>query len=116
MSLDKSRIRLSVLYFFEFCIFGGVVPVLSLYLKELPGFTGLKVGFVLSMTSVASITSPLIAQQIADRYISAEKLFSLSSYSMRHSYCNFQTADKFCSSNSFISAAYDISFPYISFA
>ena len=77
MSLEKNKIRLSVLYFFEFCIFGGVVPVLSLYLKELPGFTGFKVGFVLSMTSIASVTSPLIAQRIADRYISAEKLFSV---------------------------------------
>jgi predicted MFS family arabinose efflux permease len=56
---------------------GGVVPVLSLYLKELPGFTGSKTGFVLSMASIASVTSPLIAQRIADRYISAEKLFSI---------------------------------------
>lgn len=77
MAPDRNKFNLSLLYFFQFCILGGVVPVLSLYLKELPGFTGAKIGFVLSMTSIASVTSPLIARRIADRYISSEKLYSV---------------------------------------
>ncbi len=77
MSRDRNNIKLSVLYFFQFCIWGGIVPVLSLYLKELPGFNGSMTGFVISMTSIASVTAPLIAQRVADRYISAETLFSI---------------------------------------
>ena len=77
MSPGRTRIQLSILYFFQYCIFGGVVPVLSLYLKELPGFSGSMTGIVISMTSIAAVTSPLIAQRVADRFISAEKLFSI---------------------------------------
>ena len=77
MSPGKTKTQLSILYFFQYCILGGVVPVLSLYLKELPGFNGTMTGVVISMTSIASIASPLIAQRVADRYIPAEKLFSV---------------------------------------
>ena len=84
MSSEKNRFKLSILFFFQFCVMGGVVPVLSLYLRELPGFSGFRVGFVLSMTSIAAVTSPLIAQRIADRYISSEKL-----YSFLHVICGF---------------------------
>ena len=77
MSSGRIKIQLSILYFFQYCIFGGVVPVLSLYLKELPGFNGAMTGFVISMTSIAAVASPLIAQRVADRFIPAEKLFSI---------------------------------------
>ena len=76
MSPGRTRTQLSILFFFQYSIFGGVVPVLSLYLKELPGFNGTMTGIVISMTSIAAVASPLIAQRVADRFISAEKLFS----------------------------------------
>ncbi len=64
------------MFFFQYFILGGIVPVVSLYLKELPLFSGFMVGVVLSMTSIASVTSPLIAESFADRLISSERLFA----------------------------------------
>ncbi len=69
--------RLRAITFFQYVVICGVIPVMSLYLKEIPGISGVKVGIILSMSTAAGILSPLISVYIADRYISAEKLFSV---------------------------------------
>ncbi|MDX9800977.1 MAG: MFS transporter, partial [Spirochaetia bacterium] len=63
--------------FLQYVVICGVIPVMSLYLKEIPLISGAKVGIILSMSTAAGILSPLITVYIADRYISAEKLFAI---------------------------------------
>jgi nucleoside transporter len=60
--------RLSVMMFFQYAIWGVWAPVLGRYLTGPMGFTGTETGLVYMTMAIASILAPLIAGQIADRY------------------------------------------------
>ena len=63
--------------FIQFFVGGATQPVISLYLKGHLGLSGTEVGFVMGLSAIGSIISPILMTFIADRIISSEKLMSI---------------------------------------
>ena len=60
--------------FLQYAIWGAWAPVLSAYLIDDLGFSGGQVGWVYALLPLATIISPFIGGQIADRYFSSERV------------------------------------------
>jgi len=71
------KLRLSVMMFLQYAIWGSWAPVLSAYLQNDLGFSGTQVGVIYSLLPLATIISPFIAGQVADRYFASEKLIAI---------------------------------------
>ena len=71
------KLRLSVMMFLQYAIWGSWAPVLSAYLQNDLGFSGIQSGFIYSLLPLATIISPFIAGQVADRYFASEKLIAM---------------------------------------
>ena len=63
--------------FLQFFVLGATIPILSLYLREYLHFTGVQIGAVLAMSAVAAFVYPLVGALVADRLISARRLYGL---------------------------------------
>jgi len=70
------KIRLGIMMFLQYAIWGSWAPVLAAYLQNELGFNGVQVGIIYSLLPLATIISPFIGGQIADRYFSSEKVIS----------------------------------------
>lgn len=68
------RIRLSMMMFFQYALWGAWWVVLSIYMGQQLGFSSEQVGWVYATMAIASIISPLVFGQIADRWIPAQYL------------------------------------------
>ena len=62
--------------FLKYAIWGAWAPVLSSYLLGDLGFSGSQVGWIYALLPLATIISPLIAGQVADRYLASEKVIA----------------------------------------
>ncbi len=62
--------------FFQYAIWGAWGPVLSAYLINDLGFTGTQVGVIYSLLPLATIISPFVGGQLADRYFSSQKVIA----------------------------------------
>src|SRR2546423_11035320 len=77
------RTRLSVMMFLEYAARGVWLPYLANYLQAPVaqggmGFRPGSVGWSLTLSaSVGAITSPLVAGQLADRYLNAERALGI---------------------------------------
>lgn len=71
------RFRLSLMMFLQYAIWGAWAPVLSDYLVKTLGFTKFQAGFVYSLLPLATMISPFIFGQLADRLMSTERLLAL---------------------------------------
>lgn len=65
-------IRLAIMMFLEYAIWGAWTPVLSMYLRDELGFDGTRIGHIYSLLWLACILSPFIGGQIADRWVPAQ--------------------------------------------
>ncbi|MGQ0636896.1 MAG: MFS transporter [Planctomycetaceae bacterium] len=65
------RLRLSLMNFLQFAVWGAWFVVLGQYLNTLK-FTGRQIGSVYATMSLGSIISPMIVGGIADRYFASE--------------------------------------------
>lgn len=76
------RLRLSVMMFLQYAIWGIWVPNLGLHLGKLDGFQGdqqsSKIALIYMTMPIASIIAPFIAGQIADRYFAAQRFLAVS--------------------------------------
>jgi nucleoside transporter len=64
------RFRLSLMMFIQYAVWGAWFPVLSKYIGQGGlNFEGSEVGWVYATTAIASIISPIIFGQIADRWV-----------------------------------------------
>jgi nucleoside transporter len=72
LSLDL-RLRLSMLNFLEFAIWGAWFVVLGQYLHALK-FTGKQIGSIYATMSLGAVASPILFGALADRYIAGEWL------------------------------------------
>jgi MFS family permease len=75
------RMRLAIMMFLEYAVWGVWAPILAVYLGRLPAFqedTATKINMVYLTMAIASIVSPFIAGQLADRYFSTEKYLAFS--------------------------------------
>jgi nucleoside transporter len=67
------RLRLSVLMFLEFAVWGSYFVVLGNYLEHLK-FSKLQAGTMYSLIPLGAILSTMFAGQLADRYFASQKL------------------------------------------
>ncbi|MFC1607164.1 MFS transporter [Candidatus Latescibacterota bacterium] len=72
----SAKIRLGVMMFLQYAIWGAWGPVLSTYLLNDLGFSGMQVGVIYSLLPLATIISPFIGGQLADRYFATEKVIA----------------------------------------
>lgn len=76
------RWRLSMMMLLEYAIWGAWAPVLSDYLSAAPskgglGFSDTQTGLIYSLLPLASIVTPFIAGQVADRQFATQKLLGV---------------------------------------
>lgn len=71
------RARLSFMMFLHFFVLGCTNPIMSVYLRQYLGFSGLQAGMILATGSVAAFAGPFMGSFVADRLLSAERLFAL---------------------------------------
>lgn len=84
--LDMSlRVRLSLMMFLQYAVWGIWAPILGLHLGTLEGFKTAdgavdfgRIGLIYMTMPIASIIAPFIGGQIADRYFSAQRFLALS--------------------------------------
>jgi nucleoside H+ symporter len=69
-------VRLGVMMFLEYVIWGSWLPLLSRYLTDFRGFTGTQVAFVMGTAAIASLTAAFVSAQLADRYFSTERILA----------------------------------------
>jgi nucleoside transporter len=72
-----STVRLSVMMFLEYVIWGSWLPLLALYLSDVLGFSGRQIGWIFATQAIASIVALFIGGQAADRLMSTERLLAL---------------------------------------
>jgi len=70
------RFRLGFMMFLQYAIWGAWSPVLSDYLINELGFSGTQVGIIYSLLPLATIVTPFIGGQVADRYFSSQKVIA----------------------------------------
>src|SRR3954468_12163713 len=69
--------RLSLMMFLQFAIQGAWLPLLFGFLRNHRGIEQTTVGNILAVGAIGAMLSPLIAGQIADRYLNAERVMAL---------------------------------------
>ena len=68
------KIRLGIMMFLQYAIWGAWAPVLSEYLGSVLGYSPFQVSFIYALLPLATIISPFVGGQIADRYFSSQKV------------------------------------------
>ncbi len=77
----STKIRLGIMMFLQYAIWGAWAPVLSAYLGERGlGFSGFEVGVIYALLPLATIIAPFVGGQVADRYFSSEKVIAFLSF------------------------------------
>jgi len=71
-------VRLSVMMFLEYLIWGAWLPLIALYLGGTLNFTSGEIGLVFATPAIASVFALFVGGQLADRYLPSEKLLALS--------------------------------------
>lgn len=71
------KFRLGAMMFLQYAIWGSWAPVLSEYLINDLGFTGIQSSVIYMMLPLAIIISPFIGGQIADRYFASQKVVGI---------------------------------------
>jgi nucleoside transporter len=62
--------------FLQYAIWGAWAPVLSSYLIGDLGFSGAQVGWIYALLPLATILSPFVGGQVADRHFASEKVIA----------------------------------------
>jgi nucleoside transporter len=73
-----NRLKLSVMFFLEYVIWGAWLPLLALYMTEYLKFQGFQLTWVFNAFAIASLTGMFFGGQLADRYFSQEKFLAIS--------------------------------------
>ncbi|HKX45396.1 MAG TPA: MFS transporter [Planctomycetota bacterium] len=72
------NVRLSLMMFLQYAIWGAWLPFLWSYLADHRGFSGSAIGDMFAAGAVGAIVGPFIAGQFADRYFATEKFLAAS--------------------------------------
>ena len=70
----SAKTRLGAMMFLQYAIWGAWAPVLSSYLINDLGFSGGQVGWIYALLPLATILSPFVGGQVADRWFATEKV------------------------------------------
>jgi nucleoside transporter len=70
------KIRLGVMMFITYIVWGAWYVTISTYLTETLHFTGTQAGAVFSTVSIASLVSPFFVGMVADRFFATERVMA----------------------------------------
>ncbi len=79
--MGSVRVRLSIMMFLQYALWGVWEVNLSVYLGGLESFrtdSGFKINMVFLTMAIANIVAPFVASQLADRYFSTERFLAFS--------------------------------------
>jgi nucleoside transporter len=71
-------LRLSVMMFLEYVVWGSWLPLLALYLSDVLRFTGWQIAWIFGTQAIAAVVGLFVGGQVADRFMSTEKVLALS--------------------------------------
>ncbi len=71
------KVRLFIMMFLQYTIWGAWYPAYSDYMQNVLGFDGTQVGVIYGLLSLATIISPFLGGQLADRYFAAQKVIGV---------------------------------------
>ena len=71
------RIKLSVMMFLQYAIWGSWAVSMGGYMKEGLSFDPIQIGSIYSTTAIAAMISPLFIGYIADRFLATEKMIGI---------------------------------------
>jgi nucleoside transporter len=83
---SKIRLKLSVVMFLQYVIWGAWLPLLTRYLTEYmqyqggANFSGVQAAWIMNTFALASITAMFVGGQLADRYFAAERFLAFSHF------------------------------------
>jgi nucleoside transporter len=67
-----TKVRLGIMMFLQYAIWGAWWPVMSEYMRTNLGFSGIESGVIYSLLPLATIIAPFIGGQFADRYFKSQ--------------------------------------------
>src|SRR5512145_1049961 len=70
-------LRLTVMNFMQFFVWGAWLISLGAYMSKALGFTGLQIGSIYGTMGVASLFMPGLMGIVADRWLNAERLYGV---------------------------------------
>jgi nucleoside transporter len=70
------KIRLCVMMFLQYVIWGAWYVTITTYLTQTLGFSGTQAGWVFSTVSIASLVSPFFVGLVADRFFATERVMA----------------------------------------
>ena len=71
------KFRLGLMMFLQYAIWGSWAPVLSAYLQNNLGFSGPQLGIIFSLLPLATIVSPFVGGQFADRWFPTQRVIAV---------------------------------------
>ena len=71
------KLRLGAMMFLQYAIWGSWMPVLSAYLQNNLGFNGVQTSLIYSLLPLATIISPFVGGQFADRWFPTQKVIAV---------------------------------------
>lgn len=76
LSLNTSKLRLAVMFFLQFFVWGSWLITIGNYWFTTKGWSGSDFGIIFSSMGIASLFMPALMGMVADRWINVEKLYA----------------------------------------